>query len=108
MSRIKYKAADKQFLSDASDEFGAICYHVEVNEDLFWKTINADLRIQDCYRSISLCFDASVEELDSRIEKANILVDKVIAFRDALEASRESAISLEAEKASEGEDKKDD
>ena len=70
----------------ASDDTGAISSVVTV--DTFVKDskyVDGSIEIRDCGRSITLSFYAlTPSALQRKIKKANLLIDEITKFRDAL------------------------
>lgn len=73
----------KAFLSDNPEETGSICGRAKI--DGGYCTLEAELRIYDCNRSVTLDFDCfDLSEIPERVAKADLLIEEITKFRDAL------------------------
>jgi len=82
---------NKKFLSDDPIETGSICWVVDRDGDtseLFSQALEANIKFYDCSRSIVLDFDCYKDtDIADRIKKADILIEELNKFRDALVAN---------------------
>lgn len=113
----KFNKKGKEFLSEDSHEFGAVCYYVTVDDKtkdkddpisfLGFSDIESELRIQDCNKSVTLEFSCDVSKVQSRINKINTLINELSNMRDALIEAEPIAIKQNKELDKAKEDKKD-
>jgi hypothetical protein len=78
---------NKKFLSDDPIETGSICWAVEsdTSGDRFTQAVEANIKFYDCSRSVVLDFDCYKDsEVADRIKKADILIEELNKFREAL------------------------
>lgn len=99
-----YSSVEKRFLCDDADEFGSVCYNVSIyrfchpdDEDKPPYDMESSLRIQDCYRSITLdfCTDEYRDiTVHNRIDKLDTLISTLQQMRaDIVEANRRIEIN---------------
>lgn len=89
---------DKRFLdtssSYAGEEFGSICWTVEVEEIETpdgERTVhpNCSLRVSDCFRVIHLAIQAdNAEEFDNRIDKIEVLEESLRELKKTLRQAK--------------------
>jgi len=74
----------KTFLSNDADETGSICWRVSTPTG-HHLVVEADIKIYDCSRSISLDFDCwDQSQIVERIAKADVLLAEIQAFKEEL------------------------
>lgn len=64
-----------------------IAYSIESYPDLNYLSMSAQINISDCFRSVSLDFHCNDEEqYKERLNKLNILISELTAFKEKYEA----------------------
>ena len=90
--------SDKRFLDTddrfGNDEFGSVSWNVKL-EPINYRSkkekrniarIDADLRLTDCFKVITLSFhcDAETSEIDARVQKLDTLIESLKRMREAM------------------------
>ena len=76
---------NKVFLNDLPDETGSICWTIARDSGDLGFFSDGELKLYDCSRSVTIDFCCySESDLESRITKANTLLNEITKMRDAL------------------------
>jgi hypothetical protein len=77
---------NKVFLNDLPDETGSVCWSITKDSDgIGFFFSEGELKLYDCSRSVTIDFSCFYEsDIDSRITKANVLLDEITKMRAAL------------------------
>lgn len=87
------KDKSKEFLSDSHEEFGSISWYV-TNEKEYRYGIDAEVRITDCYKEVTLDFACTPDRMHKRLKKIDTLIESLERFR----ASMQKAAKQEKQK----------
>lgn len=82
-----YSKSGKRFLNDDYDEHGAVSWQVTKGFSEKRRTNNkdAELRLQDCYKVITIEFGYDgKEQYQERLAKLDVLIEELNEFRSAL------------------------
>lgn len=93
MSKYIYKNRGKAILSDSFDESGMLSWSVTVavSQYSFRYPIEAQLRIQDCSKHITLDFDCrNTKDVDKRIDKLDRMLSALQDMRSSLVDAKEA------------------
>lgn len=86
-----FEAVDKRFLSKLSGEGGSVVWDVQAHQHRRRGTtsISADVRMTDCYKSITLEFYSATSKMfHQRIDKLETLIGSLVEFKDSLYEAR--------------------
>lgn len=86
-----FEVVDKRFLSSMSGEGGSSVWDVQAHQSRRRGTTNisADVRMTDCYKSITLEFYSSTPKMfHQRIDKLDSLIESLEMFKDSLKQAR--------------------
>ena len=82
---------NKEFLSNSHGEGGSINWYVAegANVDdvcgLFSNIVEGELKLSDCYRTITLDFGCeNINQIDKRVAKVQTLLDNLLEMKQAL------------------------
>ena len=87
---------NKAFLSNAHGEGGSINWYIASGDcidncGIFSNVVEGELKISDCYRTITLDFGCEdINQLDKRIVKVQTLIDNLLEMKQGLLEAKES------------------
>jgi len=114
-----YEKSNKTFLTPASGQNSAIVWDVTVDEferlrcdeeleggdeedNVSWISVDSTLYIMDCYKRVALEFSLwgsrdSAREAERKLEKLDLLISELSAFRDHLAVGYDKKLTLDKE-----------